>query len=266
MYYRSFIAAVLFLIEIKGHAQVMGTPPFAFIKRAATAANLVRTDFPTSTAGDGGSVTSASFTPPDNSLLVVVAMAQSQWSGGASISNATISDTASLTWTSRVVQDNSGIFATDLRIWTAPVTTGVAMTVTIQKQIGDFDSQAWVLRPIAYSNYKVSSPTGVTGASGSGPTDGPWTPMLTGTPSANSEVLAVIAGTIAYYDDVFVSAGAGWSEVFSRTQSGYYVLQAQARSGSTVDSVNWADTKSAASNDDYYEPPSFVALEIKAGP
>ena len=67
--------------------------------------------------------TSASFTPPASSLLVLTV----QLNGGAGSVTATISDTlGGLTWTNRAIQNSAGNGLSG--IWTAPVPAAVAAT------------------------------------------------------------------------------------------------------------------------------------------
>lgn len=77
-------------------------------------------------------ITTASFTPSNNSLLLVIATAICPQ--GFSSGSESISDSAGLTWTKRKVQSSGGTppgdWPTVIYIWTAPVTTGVSMTVT----------------------------------------------------------------------------------------------------------------------------------------
>lgn len=75
--------------------------------------------------------TTASFTPTANSLLVVATSAQRE--SHTTASSWSISDSASLTWTSRALSSNiTGSFGGDLQVWTAPVGGSPAsMTVTV---------------------------------------------------------------------------------------------------------------------------------------
>src|SRR4051812_47599034 len=81
-----------------------------------------------------GAFTTAAFTPANNSLIVVVAAQSATTDSGAEGTDLTITDSAGLTWTSRVA--TAGVAAQadwsyGARIWTASVTTGQSMTVSI---------------------------------------------------------------------------------------------------------------------------------------
>lgn len=74
----------------------------------------------------GGAVTTASFTPPAGSLLLAL-VAVDAGAGGP------ITDSRGLTWTKRVDASssaNSALTGDSAVIWTAPVSTSAAMTVT----------------------------------------------------------------------------------------------------------------------------------------
>lgn len=82
---------------------------------------------------DGASQTfvTTSFTPPDNSLLVV--MASSLLSGGRAAAP-TITDSVGLTWSIREDVTFFNGVSSMVAIWTAPVAVGASMTVTVNYQ------------------------------------------------------------------------------------------------------------------------------------
>lgn len=116
----------------------------------------------------GGSIgnytaVSASFTAPAGSLLVVVAEFDQYYDafgGGAGTNTTSISDSGGLTWTKRV-ERNFDAIAT---IWTAPVPTAAARTVSVSRN-GSYDI------PITAKVYVVTGQhASPIGASGSGST------------------------------------------------------------------------------------------------
>lgn len=222
----------------------------------------------TAATGSGASKTTGSFTPPNNSLLVMVAMAQPD-NDVVDQTGATIADTASLSWTKRVSINNVGStvgYLPDLIIWTAPVTTGVSMTVTVTKAAGSPDLMKWFLQPISYTGYDTGSPTGVTGSAQNGPADGSYNPSLSGSPASTSEVIAFIAGTCAGSGDTKPVTGTGWTQIAISNDAGYYGLHIQIRVGSTTGSVLWDDVLGPASTDTYWDThTAYLALEIKDG-
>jgi hypothetical protein len=97
-------------------------------------------------------VTTASFTPPANSLLVALVNVNN----GVSPS-VTISDTGAHTWSSRVVVDNSNV-PTYSVIYTAPVTTSSAITVTAHNSDASASSSIQLaVRVVTSANVNQSS-------------------------------------------------------------------------------------------------------------
>src|SRR3954463_1024322 len=105
------------------------------LNRAWSAVTRITLTEQSSTSNFGtGAFTTSSFTPANNSLLVVVAAQAALTYSGAEGTDLTITSSAGLTWTSRVA--TSGVSAQadwsyGARIWTAPVTNGQSMTVSI---------------------------------------------------------------------------------------------------------------------------------------
>lgn len=207
-----------------------------------------------------GPYTTGSFTPPDNSLLVVVVGC-----GADPVSDAGYVLTGGgLTWTKRVsravdwISGDGGI----VQIWTAPVTTGASMTLTVT-HTSRFSHQMRVF-PFAYTGYDTGSPTGVT-ASGQ-VTNTNLDITLSGAPAATSEVIAVAAipSSSATANSVTCSpdATAGFTEraEIQGTES-YLLHQVQTRTGSTSTAVGWDLGGSLGGSP--YNVRFGVALEIK---
>jgi hypothetical protein len=125
------------------------------------------------TAAPSQTATTASFTPPANSLLVVMATGDSF----SSSSNATFTVTdnlgAHLTYTQRMLSQSTDVPAAGggAVIWTAPVTVSAAMTVSVTDNSGsgqgDIGAQVQVLTdggtlPTVGANGKASSATAST--------------------------------------------------------------------------------------------------------
>ena len=96
-----------------------------------------------------GAYTSASFTPNNNSLLVAVGFGITTANGGMRGTDLTITDSAGLTWTSRAATTASPSWSYGIRIWTAPVTTGTSMTVSIDA--GAFSMEFYRLEIFDYT-------------------------------------------------------------------------------------------------------------------
>lgn len=86
----------------------------------------------------GSSITSASFTPADGSLLVLC-INMDKFASSSMLTVVFTVTGGSLVWTQRVIQQPSATVAGPVAaIWTAPVVTGASMTVSVS-QTGDPD-------------------------------------------------------------------------------------------------------------------------------
>ncbi len=226
---------------------------------------LSRTDYATTIVGAGASITTASFTPPDNSLLVVTVIGMRDADRAFTAANVTISDSLSGTWTVRKTQDNTLGYDTQLGFWTRTVTTGASMTVTATKGAGDSNPIQWAIKVVAYTGYDTGTPTGVTGGANNGPSSGSYNPSLSGSPASSSEVLAIVGGTVTAFGDCYPVVGTGWTTVAAINASSYFGAHLESRTGSTTASVLWDDVLGPSSNDTYYNGVThFIALEILA--
>lgn len=96
----------------------------------------------TGTPANTVNITSSSFTPPNNSLIVLCVQADTE--PGNSNADITISVSGgSLTWTEQVQEDEGTNAAIDASsegghsgIWTAPVGTGASMTISVNRSAG----------------------------------------------------------------------------------------------------------------------------------
>lgn len=201
---------------------------------------------------NASSGTTNSFTPPDNSLLVVVATQLKQADSATAVQNATISG-GGLTWTRRVYQGAAGFYMTGLVIWTAPVTTGASMTVTVNANDGDVSQIS--IQPIAYTDYDS---VGATVANTVDAADGAFSLTLGSAPGFHDEVVAAISATNATGGHVRVDPGSGWTEVSDSGIAGLAEMQVQYRKGSTSTSVAWADVLAADSDDTRWNSSSSV--------
>jgi hypothetical protein len=200
------------------------------------------------TGGAGAdNITSSSFTPSNDSLLVVV-MSQQVVTQGQS--NATISDTASLTWT----KQDTGYINTAANevltvIWTAPVVTGTSMTVTATAQ-GSTDSNI-AMSIVEFTGYNTSSPVGFKNNGSGENRTGAYSLSLGGTTSAASYV---VGG--ACTDDPTTTPGTGWTTMYDGTPN-YVDIAHQYKSGA-MSTADWDAVTTTFSW-------AAVAIEIKAG-
>lgn len=207
-----------------------------------------------------GAYTTSPFTPPNNCLLVAGVSAIENGGSTPLLTDLTIADSAGLTWTNRVEQSAATAFSTGTRIWTAPVTTGTSMTITLD--CGTRDIAEYSISVVAYTGYNTTTPTGAT-ATGSqvGGFSGPPTPAsitLSPAPAATSEVFAVVGMDKNTAD---CTPGSTFTEIHDVENTNWGGLESEARTGSTSTTVDWTDMRPNGGAIFNY---AAVAVEIKA--
>lgn len=196
-----------------------------------------------SSAGHGtGTYTTAAFTPSDASLLVAIVSVMEDSGSSDPSSDLTISDSAGLTWTSQAAVGDASSWSIGQRVWTAPVTTGVSMTVTV-----DCAARNIYQYFVEVADYTGYGGVGQVGTNAALPTDGAGTVTLAGAPAATSEVIGAImqdctgVGGAAPLDGTY-------TELYDLDSLSGSASQAQARAaGSTSASFSWSDVGVGAS-------------------
>lgn len=188
-----------------------------------------------------GAFTTSSFSPPSNSLLVVAVLAIENAATSTSfLAELTIASSNGLTFTNRVETEASPTaFGLAIRIWTAPVTTGTSMTLTLDcgtRSIGTYATSV-----VAYTGYDTGTPVGGTGSNfHDGITGTPTAASLTlnASPAATSEVFGA-----AGMDKSSANAtpGAAFTEIHDLFNSDWGGLETEIRTGSTSTTVDWVD-------------------------
>ncbi len=215
----------------------------------------------TRVSSNGTTVTSGSMVIPDNSLVVLITKTMRDTSD---VSPLTITNSGTAaTWTERVVTPSQSDQYSQ-RIWfhTAYFTTGGTFTFTATAASappGGFS--ALTLLPIVYQN--ASSTLGVSGSANNGPTDGAWTPSLSGAPAATSDVLAAFTATVSGSGDLYQTDGSGVTRLDTANAAGVYGGSVSVRTGSTTASYTWDDVLAPSSTDSIYLNSVYAALEIK---
>lgn len=220
---------------------------------------VTNTTFSTSPALQVGTpFVSASFTPADNSLLVVTLTRVD----GSTASSYSISG-GGLTWTAQNDVETAGSsIPTGVKQWTAPVTTGASMTVTITASSnGVFTGGGASPCHISIdqvTGHNVASPIGLKAtAELNGSNTGTLSYSLGGTTAAGSAVIAAVA---CDGDDgaALVDPGASWTTLSRGRNSSenWYRGTVEYRIGA----LTTADF--GALNDPYQY--ASAALEIKA--
>jgi len=196
-------------------------------------------------AAAADTITSSSFTPSNNSLLVV-AFSTTRASSGAIAP--TISDTAGLAWTSRALAGAANQWDVYTRIWTAPVTTGVSMTVTC----ANTSDNNVMMSVVDFTGYDTGSPVGATGAAAAQASrSGAYALNLSGTTAADSIVIG--SGTVDGPNTT--TAGTGWTALYDGTPN--YVEATHQYKAGAMATADWN-----AMNTSYSW--AAVAIEVKA--
>lgn len=200
---------------------------------------------------DGGSITSASFTPPANSVIVCCVSMDSLSSASTGVV-LTVTG-GSLTWTNRVTGASASFNGRNF-IWTATQPSSVSMTVTVNLTNGDFANNRTSAKVYVVTGADTSSPAGNTG-SGSSTTIN-FTPNVYTSSVDNSRGFgcATDSANSATLTSTDVSDFANYSGVISVISA--YKLLDTTPSGSTV-TLNF---NAGASTQTTW---AYAALEIK---
>lgn len=207
------------------------------------------------------SAVTPSFTPSDNSLLVVAFVAG--YAGTSVLANFTISG-GGLTWTERIAfQTTSDGENTVVKVWTAPVTTGASMQITITTpSMSNAERQAArMLYAFDYTGYDTTSPIGAS-VTAINQGSGAVSISLSAAPAASSEVLAFCANVPSGATSPTATPASGWTEIYDTAYNDRMHAQCQARSGSTSTSVDWDDV--SVGDTVFGDDSVAFALEIKA--
>lgn len=234
----------------------------ALLTLASIAQALTRTDVGVFTSGTGhgtGSYTTSSFSVASGELAVVAVSAISNNGSSAVPANFTLSQSGGLTVTSRLVGGTDSAWTTGTTFFSF-VSTGGSMTVTAD--CGATDIYAYKIEVWSYSGFNATTPFAATATGSGSPYDGSRTITLSGTPAADSEVLAVVTGG-GSDGTADVTPGTGWTELSdTELAGGWLFAQSQVRVGGTT-SVTWNDLDANVGGGGKYAA-AFAAIEVQA--
>ncbi|HKQ24104.1 MAG TPA: hypothetical protein VJT81_06645 [Burkholderiales bacterium] len=209
--------------------------------------------------GAGQFVTSA-FTPPSGSLLVVIVYAQEQSGSNVDVGTQITVSGGGHAYTPQVTVNDVDSWTSGLKIYTAPVTTGASMQLTID--CGAYTIYTYRVVVLAVTAYDTGTPTGATASAATGVTNGAETLTLSGAPALDSVVIAALA-TESVGSANSVLHGTGWTELYDvGAGSDFGSLQVQTRTASTSTGVGWDDVSTDAGG---LWQNIRAALEIRAG-
>jgi hypothetical protein len=228
---------------------------------AALVRSALKNEFLTDTSGSF-SVTTTSFTPPADSLLVAVVgvFATGEIEPGLALSG------GGLTWTRRAIGGNSGAGydACGIQIWTAVATSTASKTLTISDGTSVSDAGA-TIQILAYTGYDHANPIGKTVGDDDIGTNGAGSMMLSGSPLLTSAVVASRFFVVNGSNPTTATPGSGWEEVYETPSgtAGYGDVETQERTASTSASVFWTDIHDEATGI-YCSAASGAAIEVRA--
>jgi len=211
-----------------------------------------------------GSFTTGSFTPPNNSLIVVV-IGVGETNGITDPSpDISITDSSLMTWTSRYTSGNTGngatLWSAGQRVFTTQVLTGTPITLTVDCAARDIAS--YLVQAFAYTGHDTTTPIGAIITNGMSGTSGSLTLTLPTAPSSTSEILAFLHGDL-YSGNGSSSPGTGWTELYDINLASYNWLQSQYINNTTSPTISWVSINNGTGS---VAKTSSSAIEIKAAP
>lgn len=189
--------------------------------------------------GSSNTLTSSSFTPSDNSLLVVVCTGLLANGGAANFS---ITDSGSHTWTAIGYQKYTNVWSSAFGVFYTQISTGASMTVTVDFHATTTDANAGhYFDVIQFTGHDTTTPMknayqtgGTAGRSGS------FSGTLSAAPASSSYVVTATANDSDGASASNLTPGSGWTQI---TEVDLTFLQAlsQYRTGSTSTAVDMAN-------------------------
>jgi len=207
-------------------------------------------------AAGTGSFTTSAFTPPNNSLLVAIICVDETGGTTDPTTDLTITDSQGLTWTSRVAGGDAVTWTFGQRIYTAPVTTGASMTVTVDCAARDI--YMYDVQVVSFTGYNTGSPTGGKVVTTGLAVNGADQITLDASPASGSYVLGCLLANGP--DAATPDPGSAFTELrdaFAAAMS----VQLQYRTGSTSPIVDWVAVNTVGSDN---AKTMGIAIEIKA--
>lgn len=188
-----------------------------------------------------GAFASGSFTPSNDSLLLALGFGITTLDGGFRGTDLTITDTAGLSWTSRAATTASPAWSYGIRAWTAPITTGVSMTASLDA--GAFSMEFYRFEIFDFTtDLGVGSTVGVGGTAIGSDADGDGAASITlsATPATSSQVIGACLTGLGSVSGT-ITSGAAFSQINEAVLTSWAVTETEVRTGSTSTAVDWVD-------------------------
>lgn len=231
------------------------------IEAVLTRTTRIGTTFGSGAAAHGtGAATSASFTPNNNSFLVVRISGTQETDGGIEGTSFTLSDSINGSWSTtlrREVSVSSPGWSYGESLWGRGITTGASMTVS--GDCGASNIRGYRIEVWDFTDYDTSTPIGTTGVATDADGNGVGTITLGANPASTSQVIATVHVGIGS-GAASVTQGSDFTELTDASITGWMCCQSQVRTSSTSTSVTWQDLQAGAGTP---VGATMIAIEIR---
>lgn len=190
-----------------------------------------------------GNFTSNSFTPANNSLLVVGQVYVENSGSTTDPTSALTISGGGLTFTQQATAVAAPTaFPSLVKIWTAPVTTGASMTLV--SSTSGRNAGLYGVSVVCYTGYNTGTPVGgtATGQQNGGFGAAPNAVSLTfsGAPASGDEAFGFVFANKTTTD---ITPGSTLTEIDDQFNSNWGDLESETRTGSTSTTVDWVDLR-----------------------
>jgi hypothetical protein len=190
-----------------------------------------------------GAYTSGSFTPSNNSRLVVDCFAIQEADGGMEGTDLVVSDSLGGTWTAITATNNSPAWSYGIRSWSRDIVTGAAMTVSVDTDASNFDMEFYRLEIYDYTTDLGGGATVTVGGTAIGSDadgNGAASVTLSATPASSSIVVGLCMTGLGGASGT-ITSGAGFTQRVEAVMASWAVCESETRTGSTSTTVDWVD-------------------------
>jgi len=211
-------------------------------------------------ANTSSSITTASFTPANNSILVVVVDSATTSANPFSAGMPLTISGGGLTWTQIVgIRSDPTNWNAGATAYYAQVTTGASMTITIGGLPVDSNG-ATQYSVFNQTGHNTGAPIGATAsATLIGAASSPQNITLSGAPASTSYVFGS-RSCISAVGGGTATPGSGFTELYNDPGNGVCAADLEYQTGTTSTTVGWA----TFINGDTAEESSMIGFEIKA--
>lgn len=192
-----------------------------------------------------GNFVSSSFSTLSSSYMLIGVMGTENSGSAPLATDMTVTSSTGVTITPLFRLTVGGSFGTYVGIFTAPVTTGAAGTLTVS--FAGRNMSVVGVAVSAFTGYDTGTPAGVSGSnsqSGGFTTPNPATITLSGSPASTSQVWGIVAAD-KNTADITPGTSAGWTEITDLYNPASITagFETEFRGSSTSATVTWDDIR-----------------------